>query len=185
MPSFLLDWTSAIACLRDFLTKPSKSYRLSRTLRSISWPDPLSMNTSPPIRHRLHWLPVTFGVKYKVLLVVYKAVHNETPDYISDLLKLRRTREGLRSSSEVQLAEPVVRLKGYGRRTSGFVGPTLWNALPCAVREASSVGPFKQKLKASLFSLVYTALWLSHGSTISKLNCAFEWLCQRRRCIIL
>ena len=134
MPSLVLDWTSAVVCLWDFLTKPSKSYRSSKTLRPVSWPDPLGMNTSPPSAiYCIHWLPVAFRVKYNVLLVVYKALHNKTPDHVSDLPKPRRMREGLRSSNEVQLVEPVVRLKGYGRRAFSFVGPTLWNGQlpPC------------------------------------------------------
>ena len=75
----------------------------------------------------------------------------------SGLLKLCPVRYGLRSSNEIQLVEPVVRLNGYGRRTFGFVGPRLWNALPSAVHEASSVGSFQQKLKTYLLSIACNA----------------------------
>ena len=63
--------------------------------------------------HRLHWL--------LLLMLCTRPCTNETPDYIFDLLKLRHIR--LRSTSEVQLVEPVVRLKGYGHRAVSCVGP--------------------------------------------------------------
>ncbi|XP_033643909.1 uncharacterized protein LOC117303720 [Asterias rubens] len=34
----------------------------------------------------LHWLPIQQRIKFKVLLLVYKALHKHLPSYISDLL---------------------------------------------------------------------------------------------------
>jgi len=77
-----------------------------------------------PICYRLHWLPVAYRVKYKVLLLVYKALNNAAPDYISDLLQHRQIRARLQSSDEVRLEEPVFRLKNYGYRSFRSVGPS-------------------------------------------------------------
>ena len=108
-----------------------------------------------PIRYRLHWLPVAFRVKYKVLLLVYKALNNAAPDYISELIQRRNIRAGLRSSDEVQLVEPSFRLMSYGHRSFSSVGPSYWNSLPPAVRAAPSVDSFKQRLKTYLFTVAY------------------------------
>ena len=37
----------------------------------------------------LHWLPVTFRVQFKLLLFVYKSLHNQSPSHIKDLLSLK------------------------------------------------------------------------------------------------
>ncbi|XP_045129276.1 uncharacterized protein LOC123515008 [Portunus trituberculatus] len=39
-----------------------------------------------PVRKRLHWLPIMQRVEYKVALIVYKALNNAAPSYISELL---------------------------------------------------------------------------------------------------
>ena len=41
-----------------------------------------------PCLIKLHWLPVTFGVQFKLLLFVYKSLHNQSPSYIKDPLSL-------------------------------------------------------------------------------------------------
>ena len=80
----------------------------------------------------------------------------------------------------MQLVEPVTRLNGHGSRAFSVVGPmhTLTGTLliPSAVRKASSVRSFKQKLKTSFFfnsiDRTVTFSWLNTG--LSKLNRAFE-----------
>ncbi len=40
-----------------------------------------------PVLKDLHWLPVGYRIVYKLMLFVYKALHNMTPDYITHLLQ--------------------------------------------------------------------------------------------------
>ena len=57
-----------------------------------------------PVLYRLHWLPVSFRMEYKVLISTYKAIHGFAPLYISDLIRTReRTNYNLRSSSQLLL----------------------------------------------------------------------------------
>ena len=44
-----------------------------------------------PILASLHWLPVKYRIDFKVLLLVFKALHGLAPLYISDLLMLYHT----------------------------------------------------------------------------------------------
>ena len=39
----------------------------------------------------LHWLPVTQRIHFKLLLIIFKAIHGPAPSYISDLILVRRT----------------------------------------------------------------------------------------------
>ena len=39
-----------------------------------------------PVLYDLHWLPVCWRIKYKILLLTFKALHGIGPGYIKDLL---------------------------------------------------------------------------------------------------
>ena len=61
-----------------------------------------------PVLYRLHWLPVSFRIEYKVLILTYKAIHGHAPPgappYILHLVITReRTNYNLRSSSQLLL----------------------------------------------------------------------------------
>ena len=57
----------------------------------------------------LHWLPVTFRVQFKLLLLVYKSLHNQSPSYITDLLSVKPAANyAFRSSAKSPLFVPKV-----------------------------------------------------------------------------
>ncbi len=62
----------------------------------------------------LHWLPVHQRIGYKILTLVYKALHNLTPSNISDCLSRYIPNPMLRSSSAGLLAYYTVNLKRSG-----------------------------------------------------------------------
>ena len=39
-----------------------------------------------PVLRDLHWLPIIKRVQFKILLLVFKSLHGETPSYVCDLL---------------------------------------------------------------------------------------------------
>uniref|UniRef100_A0A3B3CPF8 Reverse transcriptase domain-containing protein n=1 Tax=Oryzias melastigma TaxID=30732 RepID=A0A3B3CPF8_ORYME len=51
-----------------------------------------------PILKSLHWLPVSYRIDFKILLIVYKSVHGLSPSFISDLLLAYEPPRALRSS---------------------------------------------------------------------------------------
>ena len=104
-----------------------------------------------PILADLHWLPVSFRIHYRLLLITYKALNGLAPSYIRDLLHDYIPRRSLRSSDQGLLAVPPVRLSTKGGRAFEVVAPRLWNSLPQDMREASSVESFRRQLKTHLF----------------------------------
>ena len=66
----------------------------------------------------LHWLPVMFRVQFKLLLFVYKSLHNQSLSYVKDLLSLKPAANyALRSSAQSLLFLPKVNcctLRGIG-----------------------------------------------------------------------
>ncbi|KAK5851958.1 hypothetical protein PBY51_023469 [Eleginops maclovinus] len=108
-----------------------------------------------PTLMQLHWLPVKFRIKFKILLLTYKSLHALAPRYLSDLLHPYTPLRSLRSSVKDQLAVPRTRLKTFGDRAFCVSAPTMWNQLPPHIRCAPSVDSFKKHLKAHLFSEAY------------------------------
>ena len=103
-----------------------------------------------PILTELHWLPVRKRIQFKVLLLTFKALHDQSPGYISSLIEERKLRPGLRTSG-LSLRVPNTRLKTYGDRAFSAVDPRLWNSLPVILRRIDDLETFKADLKTYLF----------------------------------
>ena len=99
----------------------------------------------------LHWLPVSERIKYKILLLTFKALHNLSPSYIADLLTRYCPPRRLRSSSSLQLNRLNYNLKSYGSRAFAVAAPVLWNTLPVNIRSCDTLQTFKSNLKTYLF----------------------------------
>ena len=84
-----------------------------------------------PVLIGLHWLPVRYRVIFKILLLVYKALHANAPPYISDLLTPKHIGcYSLRSNEQNLLIVPKTMRKTFGDRAFAKAGPFLWNELP-------------------------------------------------------
>lgn len=104
-----------------------------------------------PVLIKLHWLPVRFRIMFKILLMVYKCLHDMAPPYLANVIKPRKTSRSLRSTTMEYLEEQRSRLVTYGDRSFGVAGPKLWNNLPLQIRKSSSIQSFKKELKSHLF----------------------------------
>ncbi len=110
---------------------------------------------TPNLVH-LHWPPVHFRIDFKILILVFKALHGLAPTYLSDLIQPNAPLRGLRSAEHSLLAVPRVRLKSRGDRV--VAGPRLWNDLPLHVRKAQTLSVFKSILKTYLYSLAFNTV---------------------------
>ena len=91
---------------------------------------------------------------FKILLIVYKALHGLAPKYICDLLK--RKQEccySLRSDMQSLLEVPYTRGKTLDDRAFVRAGTFLRNSLPLDIRASSSVDCFKRHLKTFLLGM--------------------------------
>ena len=104
-----------------------------------------------PILLALHWLPVSERIKFKILLLAFKALHQQSPTYIQDLITRYLPSRSLRSSSTLSLNPASFNLKTYGSRAFSVSAPELWNKLPDGVRSCENLSLFKRKLKTYLF----------------------------------
>ena len=100
---------------------------------------------SSPVLKPLHWLPVEDRIVFKILLLTYKALNNQAPFYIRDMLDIYVPARKLRLSSKCLLKVPISNIKSYGDRAFSVAAPKLWNQLPLNIRLtlSSSVVSFK------------------------------------------
>ena len=104
-----------------------------------------------PTLAALHWLPICWRINFKILLLTFKALHDLSPNYISDLLVPYRPTRTLRSAGKGLLTIPESRLASKGDRSFSVLAPKLWNELPEELRLADSVTHFKSLLKTHLY----------------------------------
>ena len=107
-----------------------------------------------PVLRSLHWLPITQRIKYKIILLVFKALNGSAPLYLRELLKVREMSRTLRSSGKNLLEVPMTRTRA-GDRAFSTAGPLLWNALPDDMRSLMNLETFKKLLKTYLFQDYY------------------------------
>lgn len=99
---------------------------------------------------KLHWLKIRERIEFKLLLLVYKALHDEAPTYLSELIKYN-THSGPRTHT---LQNAIYRTS-YGNRAFQVCAPRLWNSLPQYIRLSDSTNVFKKRLKQFLFYKSY------------------------------
>ena len=103
-----------------------------------------------PILFDLHWLPVSERIK--LILLTHKALHQQSPIYIQDLMHCYSTPRMLWSSSALRLSPVNFNLNWYGFRAFAVSAPELWNKLPVDIRSCDNLNLFKRKLKKNLFT---------------------------------
>lgn len=108
-----------------------------------------------PVLVSLHWLPVQYRIKYKILLYTFKALNNLAPVYLQELVNAYQPTRALRSEDLQLLKAPRIRTKTYGERRLDKSAATLWNSLPQNIRHVQSVSIFKKLLKTHLFRAAY------------------------------
>ena len=108
---------------------------------------------------QLHWLPLSARIKFKIIILVFKAQRGFAPKYLSDVL-LRplsaSSHRPLRSSNRLELLVPHTRTAMAQSRSFTSIGPSLWNALSPSTRSrilASNLSSTFSFLKTFFFSL--------------------------------
>ena len=77
-----------------------------------------------PVLESLHWLPITYRILFKLLLLTYKCLNELRPGYLSCLVMPRKHRYEPRPQHQGQLQVLEAQLKSYGERSYGFSAST-------------------------------------------------------------
>ena len=66
-----------------------------------------------PILANLHWLPIPQRIEFKIVLMVFKALHGLAPGYLRELLVCHEAPRSLRSNDQALLQVPRTKLKNH------------------------------------------------------------------------
>ena len=70
----------------------------------------ISITTDKKLHYKLHWLPVTFRIDYKIIIITHKAIHGTAPNYLSSLVNFKpNSSYSLRSNNKYLLSNPNFR----------------------------------------------------------------------------
>ena len=144
------------ACWRDYLID-SQLLRLQKVQNSAARIVTFTKRQDhiSPVLKQLHWLPVKYRIEHKVLSHTFKALHNESPSYISDLVTKYIPSRSLRSEDQSLLQAPRMQSVTYGDRSFSTLAPCLWNRLPMHIRTSSTLCMFKRRLKTYYFTKAF------------------------------
>ena len=70
--------------------------------------------------------------KNELLYILFKALNNQSPSYITSMFKLRDNIKNLRGTNKLVL--PRVNTTRYGLKSTIYVASKEWNALPDEIR---------------------------------------------------
>jgi len=105
-----------------------------------------------PTLIQLHWLPVSYRIKFKLCCLVHAILYGRSPAYLTETVQsvgAGRSRSGLRSSStsSMDYSLPWLRTK-FGEQAFSHAGPATWNALPDHIRTVADPVKFRKLLKS-------------------------------------
>ena len=107
-----------------------------------------------PILCELHWLPIKYRIMYKILLLVYKCLHDSASIYLQELIKKYQPSHNLCSSTQSGLTCSS-RSTQYGRNSFSVTASELWNSLPLHVKNSKTTVQFISSLKTYLFTMAF------------------------------
>lgn len=79
-----------------------------------------------PLLIQLHWLSVSERINFKILLLTFKALHNLSLTYLTNLIQTYTPSCSLRSSTINLLALPPINLNTMGARAFSYTAPKFW-----------------------------------------------------------
>ena len=95
--------------------------------------------------HKLSWKDLKSKREIRNALMVFKSLNGLVPEYLtSKFIKRNESNYSLRDSVN-KPAVPFPRTN-YMKNSFSYSGATLWNSLPCNIRESGSLNQFKRLL---------------------------------------
>ena len=101
---------------------------------------------STTILQKLHWLPISQNIKYKVACLRFHAINGSSPTDLSELLCIYTPSHTFHSSSDSRMLKiQQYKCKTHGFHTFTYFGPYVWNSLQQDIRQCSTLPSFKTK----------------------------------------
>ena len=114
----------------------------ARFIFDLKWDE----HTSPYL-FKLHFLPITFRIEFKLCIIAFKIVHGKAPMYLEKFFQFYRPTTDLRLRTGVGRDELMLEVVNDTFGTKNI--QEKWNRLPLSLRLVNDYTGFKRKLKTS------------------------------------
>ena len=110
-----------------------------------------------PLLFHLHWLPISYRITFRILLLTFKCLYGQAPNYLIDLVTIKKqSRYSVRSNESVFLELPGIKTRPTLKdRAFQSAAVDLWNALPSAIRNIKTSDTFKTAVKTNFLNLAF------------------------------
>ena len=98
---------------------------------------------------KINWLPVKDRVNQRICVTAFNFFKGPSPLYMSDIFVPYETAKSTRNS--MHRFKIPMRKTNMGQNSLSYLGPKLWNSLPCDLKLSKSKNTFKHKLKSNFF----------------------------------
>jgi len=131
-----------------------------------------------PTLIQLHWLPVSYRIKFKLCCLVYAIHYDHSLAYLTETVQsvgASRSCSWLRSSSTSSMDYSLPRLRTkFSEWAFSHAGPATWNALPDHVHTVADPAKFRKLLKSHYFSRAFDICWFFVFLGVSALGWLLE-----------
>ncbi|KAK2181141.1 hypothetical protein NP493_409g02030 [Ridgeia piscesae] len=134
-----------------FLPRPTKERVVNAIITSLlDYCNSLLCGTSAVNIARL----LVCRVDFKLLVFTYKAVHNDAPVYLCELVCPYQPTRTLRSANNNMLQVKRTRTKA-GAGSFAVAAASIWNNLPTVIKTCDNLTGFKHLLNTHFFRIAY------------------------------
>ncbi|KAK2181979.1 hypothetical protein NP493_372g01000 [Ridgeia piscesae] len=147
-----LDYCNALLCGTSAINI-ARLHRIQNTAARLIMRSPRSDSVTPLLRE-VHWLPIVCRVDFKLALFIYKAMRNDAPVYLCELVCPYQPTRTPRSANNNMLE--VKRTRTTAEDCSFAVAAaSLWNNLLMVIKTCGNLTSFKRLLKTHFFRIAY------------------------------
>ena len=108
-----------------------------------------------PLLFHLHWLLISYRIKFRILLLTFKCLYGQAPNYLIDLITIKKQSRYSQRSNEFLKLPGIKTRRTLGDRAFQSAALDLWNALPSAIRNMKTLDTFKTAVKTHFFNLAF------------------------------
>lgn len=107
--------------------------------------------------HKLHWLPISFQMQFKMLIITFKALYETRPGYLQHCFSLKTSTHPIRADRVSTLLIPSLKYCHFQRSRKhpfSMADMVLWNIILPEVHQVSTLLTFQKPPKNWLFPQV-------------------------------
>jgi len=115
---------------------------------------------TPGLFKQLKWLSFSDRCKYHTSILIYKTLNNMAPSYMTDIISFSKNDHyslwSVKHNDLVLKKKPKTQ---FFKDSFPYYSISMWNKIPCNIRNSSSIQSFKSQYRKYLFNNNWFLCW--------------------------